>query len=143
MNKVEVEAAIATRLEERKKSVLNRNAISALFGVFDDPVGVLGQIFVGRSGALDQEKQNIAQDIILDLLCRIDASMTQAIAASQQCGVALGGLIETIANGGEQVIGVDISSGSGSVTLQPGTHVRTVGIGVRSITGVKVGDDKQ
>ena len=43
MDKNEVEKAIEARMSERKKKVLNRNAIGALFGAFSDPVGALGQ----------------------------------------------------------------------------------------------------
>ncbi len=143
MNKSDVEAAIAARLSERKKSVMNRNAIGALFGVFADPVGALGQVFLGRGDAIDQEKQRIAQDVILELLCKIDESLSQAKAQSKQQGVKLGGLIETIAHGGESLTGLSISAKSGPVTLQPGTHVRTVATGVRNVTGVKIGGTEE
>jgi hypothetical protein len=56
MFKSEVEAAIEARLRERRKSILNRNAIDALFGTFSDPVGALGQVFIGRGEAIDFEK---------------------------------------------------------------------------------------
>jgi hypothetical protein len=143
MNKSDVEAAIEARLSERKKSVLNRNAIGALFGAFADPVGALGQVFLGRGDAIDQEKQRIAQDVILELLCKIDDSLSQANAKSEQQGIKLGGLIETIAYGGESTTGLSIGAKSGPVTLQPGTHVRTVATGVRKVTGVKIGGTEE
>ena len=139
MKKSDVEADIEARLIERKKSLLNRNAIGALFGAFTDPVGALGQVFLGRSAAIDQEKQRIAQDVILELLCNIDESLSQANATSEQQGIKLGGLIETIAQGGESLTGLSIGAKSGPVTLQPGTHIRTVATGVRNVTGVKIG----
>jgi hypothetical protein len=139
MSKSDVEAAIKARLSDRKKSILNRNAIGALFGAFADPVGALGQVFLGRSDAIDQEKQRIAQDVILELLCKIDESLSQANTKSDQQGIKLGGLIETISCGGESLTGLSIGIGSGPVTLQPGTHIRTVATGVRNVTGVKIG----
>lgn len=139
MNKEDVEAAIAARLQERKKAVLNRNAVSALFGAFSDPIAALGQVFMGRGDALDLEKQRIAQDVILDLLCKIDHAISQAGVESNRKGVTLAGLIETVAHGGESVVGLSIASDSGPVTLQPGTHVRTSATGVRSVTGVQIG----
>ena len=143
MNKSDVEAAIEARLSERKKSILNRNAIGALFGAFADPVGALGQVFLGRGDAIDHEKQRIAQDVILELLCKIDESLSQANAKSEQQGIKLGGLIETIAHGGESLTGLSIGAKSGPVTLQPGTHVRTVATGVRNVTGVKIGGTEE
>lgn len=118
---------------------MNRNAIGALFGVFADPVGALGQVFLGRGDAVDHEKQRIAQDVILELLCKIDESLSQANAKSKQQGIKLDGLIETIAYGGESLTGLSIGSNSGPVTLQPGTHIRTVATGVQNVTGVKIG----
>jgi hypothetical protein len=139
MNKEDVEAAIAAQLQERKKAVLNRNAVRALFSTFSDPIAALGQVFVGRSDALDQERQRIAQDVILDLLCKIDDAISQAGVESNRKGVTLAGLIETVAHSGESVVGLSIASDSGPVTLQPGTHVRTSATGVRSVTGVQIG----
>lgn len=139
MNKSEVEAAIEARLKERKKAVLNRNAFGALFGAFTDPVTALGRVFLGRGEAIDQEKQRIAQDVILELLCKIDESLSQARARSAQQGITLGGLIETISHGGESLTGLSIGANSGPVTLQPGTHVKTVASGVRDVTGLKIG----
>ncbi len=139
MNKEDVEAAIAARLQERKKVVLNRNALCALFGVFSDPIAALGQVFMGRSDALDQEKQRIAQDLILDLRCKIDDAISQAGVESNRKGITLAGLIETVAQGGESVVGLSIALDSGPVTLQPGTHIQTSATGVRSVTGVQIG----
>jgi hypothetical protein len=139
MNKSDIEAAIEARLSERKKSVLNRNAIGALFGAFADPVGALGQVFLGRDDAIDHEKQRIAQDVILELLCKIDESLSQANAKSEQQGIKVGGLIEAIAHGGESLTGLSIGANSSPVTLQPGTHIRTVATSVRNVIGVKIG----
>ena len=143
MNMSDVEAAIEARLSERRRSILNRNALGALFGAFADPVGALGQVFLGRGDAIDQEKQRIAQDVILELLCKIDESLSQANAKSEKQGIKLGGLIETIAHGGESLTGLSIGAKSGPVTLQPGTHVRTVATGVRKVTGVKIGGTEE
>lgn len=139
MNKSQVEAAIEARLSERRKSVLNRNAIGALFGAFADPVGALGQIFLGRGDAIDHERQRIAQDVILELLCKIDESLSLANAKSEQQGIKINGLIETIGHGGESLTGLSIGADSGPVTLQPGTHVKTIATGMRNVTGVKIG----
>ncbi|CAE6706399.1 conserved hypothetical protein [Candidatus Nitrotoga fabula] len=72
------------------------------------------------------------------MLCKIDESLSQAAAKSEQQGINLGGLIETIAHGGESLTGLSIGAKSGPVTLQPGTHVRTVATGMQKVTGVKI-----
>lgn len=72
MNRKEAEDAIERKLVERKKRVVNRNALDALFHALPNPIGSLGKIFLGRKDALEAEKLRIQQDIILDLLCRIE-----------------------------------------------------------------------
>lgn len=145
MDKKTVESAIEEQLANRKKKVLNRNAIGALFGAFSDPVGALGKIFVGRDDAIDAEKQRITQDVMLELLCKIDEAISQAAKDSGARSVVLQGLIETTAHGAESVVGVEIAENSGAVTMQPGTHIRTTATASKNVTGVKIGgkNDKE
>ncbi|MCK9391106.1 MAG: hypothetical protein M0Q01_06020 [Syntrophales bacterium] len=139
MDKHIVENAIDEQLKSRKKKVLNRNAISALFGAFSDPVRALGKIFVGRDGAIDAEKQKIIQDVILEMLCKIDDAISQAAKESNSQGFILQGLIETIAHGAESVVGVHVGENSGSITMQAGTHIRTAATASKNVTGLKIG----
>ena len=139
MDKHIVENAIDEQLKSREKKVLNRNAISALFGAFSDPVGALGKIFVGRDDAIDAEKQKIIQDVILEMLCKIDDAISQAAQESTKQGFILQGLIETSAHGAESVVGVHVGENSGSVTMQAGTHIRTIATASKNVTGLKIG----
>jgi len=139
VSKEAIEQEINMQLEAKRKKVLNRNAMSALFGVFSDPVGALGKIFIGRGDAVEAEKQKIAQDLMLELLCKIDEAISQTVNQSASQGVVINGLIETTAQGAETVIGVHIAENSGAVTLQPGTHIRTSATGSQSVTGLKIG----
>ena len=139
MNKQAIEEAISEQLVLRKKNVLNRNAISALFGAFSDPIGAIGKVFVGRDDAINAEKQRIAQDVMIELLCKIDDAISQAAQVSAVQGVTINGLIETSAHGAESVVGVHIAENSGAVTLQPGTHIRTSATSSRSVTGLQIG----
>ena len=139
MNHTDLQRAIEEQLASRQRRVLNRNAFSALFGAFSDPLGALGKIFFGRNDALELERQRIAQDAILELVCRIDDAITSVAAAARDKGITIGGLIETTTSGAARVVGVDISSDAGSVTLQPGTHIRTIATGSESVTGLKIG----
>jgi len=134
-----IERAIEARLAARKKSVVNRNAMSALFGAFSDPVGALGKIFLGREDALDAEKQKIVQELTLDLLCKFD----EAISHSKSEGISLAGLIETKAQDVESVIGVHVSDGSGPVIFQAGTHIKTEVTGAKRTVGVQIGGKKE
>jgi len=120
MNKQTIEQHIYAQLEVMKKSILNRNAVSALFGAFKDPIGALGKIFIGRGDAVEAAKQKIAQNLMLELLCKIDEAISQTAQQSAAQGVTVEGLIETSAHGAESVVGVHIAENSGPVTLQPG-----------------------
>ncbi len=134
-----VENAIDEQLKSRKKKVLNRNAISALFGAFSDPLGALGKIFVGRDDAIDEEKQKIIQDVILEMLCKIDDAISQAAKELNTQGFILQGLIETCAHGADSVVGVHVAENSGPVTMQAGTHIRTIATASKNVTGLKIG----
>jgi hypothetical protein len=139
MSKSEIEAAIDTRLAERESSVRNRNALRALFGAFSDPVGSLGQIFLGGSDAVDCERQRLQQDAILELLCRIDEAISEVGSTAVEKGIEISGLIETSSRDGESVIGVEIENDAGPVRFQPGTHIKTTSIGTKTTTGLKIG----
>ena len=139
MSKTEVEAAIEKRLAERESSVRNRNALRALFGAFADPVGSLGDIFLGGSDAVDAERQRLQQDAVLELLCRIDDAISEIGSTFAAKGIEISGLIETAAHNGECVVGVEIGKDSGPVRLQPGTHIKTTSTGTKSTTGLKIG----
>ena len=139
LKKQEIEGAINEQLALRKKSVLNRNAIGALFGAFSDPIGALGKIFIGRNDAIDAEKQRISQDVMIELLCKIDDAISKAAQVSDGQGITINGLIETNAHGAESVVGVHIEENSGAVNLQPGTHIRTTATASRNVTGLQIG----
>jgi hypothetical protein len=87
MDNVDIQKTIELELEKRKTTVLNKNAINALFEALPSPMKALGKIFIGRDEAIQTEQQKIAQDIILDLLVNIDKAITQALEASRQKGV--------------------------------------------------------
>jgi hypothetical protein len=142
MNNADLQRAIDEQLSSRERRVVNRNAISALFGAFSDPMGSLGKIFLGRAEALEQERQRIEQDAILELLCRIDDAISSVAAQTNQQGITIAGLIETTATGATSVVGVDITPDAGPVTLQPGTHIRTQAIAAGSVTGLRIGGSK-
>ena len=137
-----IEKEIEQRIKERKKGVLNRNALRALFSCFSDPVGSLGSIFIGRHDALSSEKLQIQQELILDLLCGIDEVLTQAQAKASANGIdwtAISGTIESHAEHADSVTGVHIGQGAGPVELKPGSHIRASATSANQVTGLKIG----
>lgn len=139
MSLEDVQKEIEQQLKKTESRVLNRNAFSALFGAFTDPAGALGKIFLGRSDALDQEKQRIAQEIILKMLCKIDDAISGMESSARNAGVmnVVSGTIEVHAKNSDSAIGVHIT-GSRATELKPGTHIKTTSSNVRSTTGLKI-----
>lgn len=135
----DVKAAIESKLAESENRVRNKNAFQALFGAVSDPVGSLGKIFFGGSDAVDAERQRLQQDAVLELLCRIDQAISDTASKAVSEGIDIAGLIETTADGGDSVVGVDIAEDSGPVRFRPGTHIRTSSVGAKSTTGLKIG----
>lgn len=138
----EIRNAIEAKLKEREKMVLNKNAVNAFLGAFTDPIGSLGKIFIGRGNALDEERQMIAQDALIELVCKIDQAISDTHSECSARGVIeVAGLIEVIAENATNVIGVDISNPNQPVRFSPGTHIRTVASNADSLTGLRIGGD--
>ena len=143
MDREEVEKAILDELGRRKRKVLTRNALKALFSCFSDPIGSLGQLFLGRQEAMNAERVRIEQEIILDLLCRIDDAISKAALAAQEklpvqhCVVC--GEIEVYGQGVDEIKGVSIGKEAGQVELRPGTRIKASGKDARRIIGLEIG----
>ena len=146
MTKEEVEKSVEAALEQRKTKVLNRNALKALFGAFSDPVGALGQVFMGRAEAVDAARQRLEQGAIIELLCKIDEAISHAVStlkSGDASGIVVQGLIETHGADSANVIGVHVTPDAGQVEFAPGTRIRTTGSGVGNLTGLKIGGKKE
>lgn len=140
MTRDDVQAEIERKFELSKDAVLNKNAISALFGIVGDPVGSLGQLFLGRSDALDEEKRNLGQEMVLDLICDISESLAKLESKATESGVMniVDGVIHVQAKDSDEVIGADIG-GSKATELRAGTHIKVETKNVRKSTGLKIG----
>lgn len=144
MNSKEVEDEIARKFTERKKRVLNRNALNALFGAVSNPIGSLGKIFLGRKDALEAEELRIKQDTMLDILCEIDDKLSSAgeeVIEQETIRNIISGNIEARGYDVDEVIGVLIAAGAGTTELKPGTHIKVSGIRTRKVIGLQVGDE--
>jgi hypothetical protein len=145
MTKDELRGAIEAALEERKTKIVNRNALRALFGAFGDQVDALGQLFLGRSDAIDAERHKLEQQAILGLVCRIDEALSETVATLRRdspSSVLVQGFIDTVAINAGAVTGVNISTRSGPVEFKSGTHIRTIGNNVDKLTGLRIAGDK-
>ena len=146
MEREQVERKIEEEFKKSRNRVVNRNALQALFGAMADPVGALGEIFLGRQDALDAERARITQNIILALLCRIDDALTDAYARANQAGLAwtiVSGRIEVHGEQTTNVVGVDIPEDAGPVELKPGTHISANAKGANTVVGLKVGNQSK
>ncbi len=146
MDKNEVEHKIQNLLRERRGKVVARHTIGALFGMVADPVGTIGKLFFGAKDAVDQEKHKIEQDFILDLLCNIDTAITNMVDSAREIlstkSTIVIGEIVAIGKHAQAVTGVDIPGNSGPVEFKPGTKITARGEDVGTVTGLKIGGDK-
>lgn len=143
MDRKEVEEAIAKELQKRRNRILTRNALDALFQSVSNPVGALGKIFLGRKDALDTEEHHIQQELILDILCKIeellDKTRERAMTRSDIINI-ISGEIEAHGYATDEVIGVLITSDAGITELKPGTHIKATGKESKKVTGLQIGD---
>ena len=143
MNRKEVEEAIAKELRKRRARTLNRNALDALFQSVSNPVGALGKIFLGRKDALDIEEHHIQQEIILDILCKIEELLDKTsewpMTQSDIINI-VSGEIEAHGYAADEVIGVLITSDAGTTELKPGTQIKATGKGSKRVTGLQIGN---
>ena len=142
MKREQVEQKILEELERRSKRTVNRNAIRALMGAFGGPGDALGRIILGREDALGAERSQIAQGIMLDLLCKIDDALVKAEETASKQGLdwtVLAGTIEAHGMDVEDVTGARIEDSAGPVELKPGTRIRATGTRSKRVTGVQVG----
>ncbi len=141
MGQHKLETTITEELQRNSARVLNKNALSALFGAFGGPaaaISSLGKIFLGRDDALDAERHRIERRCIIELLCSIDDALKQSYAKAEAIGVSLDGLIETTVKDADQVVGVDILANQ-RVDFAPGTRITTNAQNVREAVGLRIG----
>jgi hypothetical protein len=143
MGRKEIEEEIAKQLHSRKGRVLNRNAIDALFLSVSNPVEALGKVFLGREVALEAEQHRIQQEIILDILCKIEESLNKTrekpITQSDIINI-ISGEIEAHGYDADEVIGLLITSDAGPTELKLGTHIKVKGKGSKKVTGLQIGN---
>lgn len=134
----DVVAEIERKLEERKPSVYNKNAVAALFTACSNPVEALGKVFLGRGDAVEAEKARLQQEAILAMVIKIASALEEYSAQDTAGSIILNGTIEAKGRYGDRVLGAEIA-GQQSVRFQPGTRITAEGGGGGSVTGLKIG----
>ena len=140
MDRKQVEKAILDKLRERETQIVNRNALAALFSALK--LDALGKIFLGRKDVLETEKLHIQQEIVLDLLCKIDDAISTAkaeVSKQKMDWTIISGEIEAYGVDVEQVTGARITPNAGPTELKPGTRIRASGERVKRVTGLDIG----
>ncbi|WP_433693185.1 hypothetical protein [Paraburkholderia phenoliruptrix] len=135
----EIAHAIEKEMASRGRAVLNRNAVSALFGAFSDPVGALGKLFLGRQEALDAENMRLQIEIILQMLCSIDDALSKAREDAKRGGVTIAGEFELAIDGGERAYAIHIEDNSVPVEFTMGTRAVVRAQNVREAAALKIG----
>lgn len=75
MSEDDIREEIESELKKREKRVVNRNAIDALCSCFA-PIKALRQVLSGRGTAIDEERQRVTLEAILQLLSKIDDAIS-------------------------------------------------------------------
>ncbi|MFQ2225858.1 hypothetical protein ACK32Z_02970 [Aeromonas hydrophila] len=138
----DVVAEIERKLEERKPSVYNKNAVAALLTACSNPVEALGKIFLGREDAVEVEKAKLQQDAILAMVIKIASALEEYAAQDTAGSIILNGTIEAKGRHGDHVVGAEIA-GRQAVHFQPGTRITAEGGGGGSVTGLKIVEDER
>lgn len=71
-----IQREIEAELSKRNKKVVNKNAIDAFLSCFAPPIQALRKVFFGREDAIDQERQKITIEKILQLVIEIDNAIS-------------------------------------------------------------------
>ena len=103
----------------------------------------VGKIFLGGKDVLDTEKYRIQQELILDILCKIEESLgnTKGNVKTQSDIINIvSGEIEAHGYAADEVIGVLVTSDAGTTEFKPGTHIKVTGKGSRKVIGLQIGN---
>ena len=144
MNEDECKARIENEAKKRSRSIRNKNAFDALFGIFP-PAHALWKIFSGAKDAIETEKGRITLDAIIEYLQVIDKKLSKLPLSDEENRtfevlldnvMALGDVTGIDGNTSNPILREIFSSNDISVRLK---DVKAIG----NITGVKLNVDKE
>ena len=143
MNKEDIQNILDIELKKREKDVRNKNAFDALLSASSGPVQALWKMTFGRNKAMEDEKQKILIEKILDILLEIDEAISKNNGNIEKIDwTIIEAKIEAYGEDSEKVIGLNISSDAGPVELKAGTHIKVSGKNVGNITGLQIGGNR-
>ena len=107
MDQAECQRLIEQKLAEKSIKIRNRNAIEAFLKLFP-PLSSLWQVLIGSKQALETERGEITQELILDMVVAMDKKLSQLeYSAKDQKGLEV--LIEGVQAYGD-VTGIDANT---------------------------------
>lgn len=143
MDKSELKKKIDELMKERRGRVLDGNAFEALLSGLMNPLEGLYKLFVDRDKAIDDERQKIEQDLILELICKIEDSISELKSKVKDNfsgkSTIIWGEIEAYGENVDKVIGSHVTNGSGLVEFKPGSKIKASGKNARNVTGLQIG----
>ena len=143
MIREDIREIMNNELEKRKKKVRNKKAIDALLSLSPRPVQALCKMAFGRDDAMEDEKQKILIEKILEILLEIDDAIAKDGGNVEKIDwTVVEAKIEAHGENSDKVTGMDISSDAGPVELKAGTHIKVSGRNVRNITGLHIGGNQ-
>ena len=72
----DIRKEIESELSRRNKKVVNKNAIDAFLSCLAPPISALRKVFFGREDAIDQERQKITIEKLLQLVIETDSAIS-------------------------------------------------------------------
>ncbi len=144
MKTEEVEKKIQKILEGRRGKIVGKNVLKAALSFFTNPGRSVEKLTLGVDSDTSNEKLKIEQELMLDLICKIDDAVNEINSrfrkeSVDQRVIILDGLIEVNAKNTNEVIGVEIKNDAGQVEFKPGTKISVSAEGSGNITGLKIG----
>jgi len=146
MNKDQAIEKVSKLLAERKNKVIGKNIVSAALSLFSNPADAVEKLFFGVEAETSDEKLKLQQDLILELVCQIDDSLSKMESQfkskyKDEPSILIDGLIEVNSKNSESTTGIHIKSNSGQVEFKPGTKISVKSENNKGdTTGLKIGD---
>lgn len=145
----ELQNRIQKRLRQDYGKAVSPQVLRGFLNLFPQPLGVLADVFVNVTDTPKREKHRIQQDIILELLCKIEAEIRKALENLSKSTTApvrdplVIALCDIVAHGEdvESVVGAIIRPDAGPVELKQ-TRIEADGLRAGKVVALEVGSRK-
>lgn len=145
MNKNEAEEKLRELLKERKGKTIGKTVISAALSLFTNPADTVDKLFFGIKDELSDAKHKLEQDLMLELICNIDESISRLkdkfnSEYKNQPSIIFGGSVDVETINTDNTVGVHIKPGSEMVEFKSGTNIKVKSERGKTATGLKIGE---